>query len=142
MKMRIYSTSLIIFILLFSAISPAEDEFTETEKGLKYIDLEIGAFETAEIGKIAVIHFSGWINDDGKKGEAFFNSHKREKPISFKIGTEKVIKGWNIGVPGMKVGGKRRLMVPSELGYGESGVGDVVPPNSDLIFEIELIEVR
>ena len=102
----------------------------------------MGTGDVAEVGKIAVIHFSAWLDDYGTKGKEFFDSRDRGKPISFKIGTDKVMKGWNIGVAGMKVGGTRRLMIPSELGYGADGVGDVVPPNADLIFEIELLALK
>jgi peptidylprolyl isomerase len=96
----------------------------------------------AETGKIAVIHFTGWIDNNGKKGEEFFSSHDQGKPVAFKIGTDMVIEGWNRGVVGMQEGGRRRLMVPSELGYGAGGAADIVPPNADLIYDIELIEVR
>ncbi|MCP4262628.1 MAG: FKBP-type peptidyl-prolyl cis-trans isomerase [Planctomycetes bacterium] len=126
----------------FTAVSLSNEGIIETESGLKYRDIEIGSGDTAEVGKIAVIHFSGWLDDNGIKGKNFFNSRDRGKPIYFKVGTDKVVEGWNIGVAGMKVGGKRRLMVPSKLGYGAKGAGEVIPPNTALIFEIELIEVE
>ena len=113
-----------------------------TNSGLKYKDLEIGTGAEATIGKIAVIHLTGWLDDNGQKGDQFICSRDYGKPVSFKLGTQKVMQGWNIGVAGMRVGGKRRLMVPSELGYGTKGVPNVVPPNADLIFDVELLKVN
>jgi FKBP-type peptidyl-prolyl cis-trans isomerase len=106
------------------------------------VDLEVGTGATAEPEKIAVIHLTGWLDDNGQKGVEFISSQDRGKPVSFKLGTGNVMKGWNEGVAGMKVGGKRRLMIPSMLGYGARGAEGVVPPNADLIFDIELLEVK
>ena len=97
---------------------------------------------TAEIGKVAVIHFTAWFDVDGTKGKMIFDSRDRGEPVAFKIGTDGVIKGWNIGVAGMKTGGRRRLMVDSDMAYGAKGSGDAIPPHADLIYEIELIEVK
>jgi len=131
-----------IIVCIFTTVTCAEEGITVTESGLAYKDLEIGTGDSAEAGRIAVIHFSGWIDNNGAKGERFLNSRDRGKPITFKIGTDKVILGWNIGIVGMKAGGKRRLMVPGELGYGARGVADLIPPDADLIFDIELLEVK
>ena len=116
--------------------------FTATTGGLRYRDIKIGSGAAAQIGRVAVIHFSGWLAHNGAKGKKIFDSRDQGKPIAFKIGTDKVIKGWNIGVIGMRVGGKRRLLVPAKLGYGAKGVEGIVPPNADLIFDIELIGLR
>ena len=132
----------LIMAVAFTLVSFAGKEIAVTNSGLNYKDLKIGTGSAAKVGKIAVIHFVGWLSDNGKKGKEFFNSYDRGKPVSFKLGTKKVLQGWNAGVAGMKVGGKRRLMIPSELGYGAKGVADVVPPNSDLIFDVELLEVK
>ena len=132
----------LIMAVAFTLVSFAGKEIAVTNSGLNYKDLKIGTGSAAKVGKIAVIHFVGWLSDNGKKGKEFFNSYDRGKPVSFKLGTKKVLQGWNAGVAGMKVGGKRRLMIPSELGYGAKGVDDVVPPNSDLIFDVELLEVK
>jgi FKBP-type peptidyl-prolyl cis-trans isomerase len=134
--------SVFVLVFIFPPTLFAEGEFIVTKSGLKYQELEIGTGATAEIGKIAVVHLIGWLDDNGQKGKEFISSHDRGKPVSFKLGTEKVMQGWNVGVSGMKVGGKRRLMIPSELGYGTKGVDDVVPPNADLIFEVELLDVK
>jgi peptidylprolyl isomerase len=142
MKKSLGSLSLLIFVFISTAASPANAGIIEKESGLKYEDIEIGTGDIAEVGNIAVIHFSGWVDDNGKKGTQFFNSRDRGEPITFKVGTDKVIEGWNIGVTGMQVGGNRRLLVPSRLAYGAEGAGDVIPPNAALIFEIELLEVK
>ena len=142
MKKPLSRLSLLIFVFIFTAAFPANAGIIEKESGLKYEDIEIGTGDIVEVGNIAVIHFSGWIDDNGNKGTHYFNSHDQGKPISFKVGTDKVIQGWNIGVAGMQVGGKRRLLVPSKLAYGAEGTGDVIPPNAALIIEIELLEVK
>jgi peptidylprolyl isomerase len=142
MKKRLRCLGLLLFVFIFTVASPANAGILEKQSGLKYEDIEIGSGDTAGVGNIAVIHFSGWIDDNGKKGTQFFNSRDRGEPISFKVGTDKVIEGWNIGVTGMKAGGKRRLMIPSKLAYGSEGSGDVIPPDAALIFEIELLEVK
>ena len=106
------------------------------------MELKIGSGPVAETGNIAAIHFTGWIDDNGNKGDVFFDSRDEGKPVAFKIGTDMVIEGWNLGVVGMQPGGRRMLMVPSSLGYGAEGAADIVPPNADLIYDIELLEVR
>ena len=136
------SLSVFILVFVFPPTPFAEGEFVVTKSGLKYQDLKMGAGATAEVGKIAVVHLTGWLDDNGQKGKEFISSQDRGKPVSFKLGTEKVMQGWNLGVAGMKVGGKRRLMISSELGYGAKRGGGVVPPNTDLIFEVELLEVK
>lgn len=123
-------------------VSFAEHGIVVTKNGLKYKDLEIGTGAEATVGNIAVIHITGWLDDKGKNGEEFICSRDYGKPVSFKLGTKKVMPGWNLGVTGMKVGGKRRLMVPSELGYGNKGVSNIVPPNTDLIFDVELLKIK
>lgn len=134
--------NLIILVFFHSTVSSAQQGIIVMDSGLKYEDLEVGTGATANAGKIAVIHFTGWLDDNGKKGEKIYNSRDRGKPVAFKIGTDSVIKAWNIGVVGMKAGGRRQLMVPSELAYGDKGSGDVIPPHADLIYDIELIEVK
>ena len=134
--------SVLAIVFTFTAVSFAKEAVFVTEGGLTYRELKVGTGAAAEIGKIAVIHFTGWIDNNGKRGDKFFNSRDEGKPIAFKIGTDMVIEGWNIGVVGMKTGGRRRLMVPLELGYGARGVADIIPPNTDLIYDIELLEVR
>ena len=135
-------TCVISIFFVFTNAPLADQGIVATESGLAYIDLEDGTGPVAELGKIAVIHFIGWLDENGEKGKQFFSSRDRGEPVAFKLGTDGVMHGWNIGLIGMKAGGKRRLMIPYQLGYGADGVEDVVPPYSDLIFEIELIEVK
>ena len=142
MKKEFTIMSLIILVFFFSTVSYAEQGTVVMDSGLKYKDLEVGTGATANAGRIAVIHFTGWLDDNGTKGDKIFNSRDHGKPVAFKLGTDRVIKAWNIGVAGMKVGGRRRLMVHSEMAYGAKGSGDVIPPYADLIFEIEHIEVK
>lgn len=109
-----------------------------TKSGLKYIDLKVGNGDEAKAGHEVTVHYTGWL----KNGKKFDSSVDRGKPFVFPLGARKVIKGWDEGVAGMKVGGKRKLMIPPELGYGERGAGEDIPPNSELIFEVELLKVR
>ncbi|MFZ0134546.1 MAG: FKBP-type peptidyl-prolyl cis-trans isomerase [Desulfobacterales bacterium] len=126
----------------FAAAGFAGEDVTVLESGLKYQDLVVGTGETAGAGKVATIHMAGWLDDGGRKGVKFFDSRDQGQPIMFKIGTDRVMKAWNLGVVGMQAGGKRRLMVPASLGYGKKAVDGIVPPDSDLILEIELVEVK
>jgi FKBP-type peptidyl-prolyl cis-trans isomerase len=134
--------TMFIVMIVFNSLSPANEGTVVSDSGIKYQDLKIGTGVIAEIGNIVVIHVIGWLDDNGQKGVKFIDSNERGKPISFKLGTEKVMQGWNLGVAGMKVGGKRILMIPSELGYGPKKAAEIVPPNTDLIFEFELLEVK
>ena len=120
----------------------AGQDFVTMDNGLRYLDVETGTGAIAETGMIVVVHIIGWLDDTGAKGMKFISTYDRGKPVSFKLGTDKVLKAWSEGVRGMNTGGKRRLLVPSKLGYGEKGVDDIVPPNADLIFDVELLEVK
>lgn len=112
------------------------DPFT-TPSGLKYEDIEAGSGTTAQAGQKAKVHYTGWL----KNGQKFDSSLDRNDPFEFTLGAGMVIKGWDEGVAGMKVGGKRKLLIPPDLGYGARGAGGVIPPNSELIFEVELLEL-
>ena len=142
MKKTLYCSGVFVILFIFTAVHCAAQEAVVTESGFRYVELEVGTGPTAEIGKVAVIHFAAWLDNNGAKGEMIFDSRDSEKPIAFKLGTDRVIKGWNLGVAGMKVGGRRRLMVNSDMAYGAKGSGDVIPPHADLIYDIELIEVK
>jgi FKBP-type peptidyl-prolyl cis-trans isomerase len=109
-----------------------------TSSGLKYVDQVVGTGDVAVVGKTASVHYTGWL-ENGKK---FDSSVDRGQPFSFPLGAGCVIKGWDEGVQGMKVGGKRKLTIPSDLGYGSRGAGGVSPPNATLIFDVELLGVR
>ena len=118
----------------------ADSAATEITKpsGLAYTDVEVGTGEEAKAGQTAVVHYTGWLTD----GTKFDSSKDRGQPFSFPLGQGRVIKGWDEGVQGMKVGGKRLLNIPSDLGYGASGAGGVIPPNARLKFEVDLLELR
>jgi len=109
-----------------------------TSSGLKYVDQMIGSGDVAAAGKTVSVHYTGWL-ENGKK---FDSSVDRGQPFSFPLGAGRVIKGWDEGVQGMKVGGKRKLIIPANLGYGSRGAGGVIPPNATLIFDVELLGVR
>lgn len=113
-----------------------------TDSGLQIIDTVIGKFAQPKTGQTCVMHYTGWLYQDGKKGAKFDSSVDRGQPFEFRIGTGQVIAGWDEGVSTMKVGGKRTLIIPPELGYGASGAGGSIPPNSTLIFDVELLGVR
>ncbi len=128
-------------LLLFSAICSGET-FHAMPGGLKYKDLKIGSGEETHTGSTAVIHITGWLDENGQRGKEIYNSRKEGRPISFVVGTSSVMRGWNQGIVGMKAGGSRLLMVPPELGFGAKAVEDLIPPHAHLIFIIELLEVK
>lgn len=113
----------------------------KTDSGLEYEIIQEGTGALAEDGQTVVVHYTGWLDDNGEKGTKFDSSVDRGQPFSFPLGAGYVIKGWDEGVKGMKVGEKRKLVIPSELGYGARGAGAVIPPNAKLIFDVELIGV-
>ncbi|MES9832235.1 MAG: FKBP-type peptidyl-prolyl cis-trans isomerase [Candidatus Thiodiazotropha sp. DIVDIV] len=108
-----------------------------TDSGLKIEDLAEGDGETAESGQQVTVHYTGWLLD----GDKFDSSVDRNQPFDFALGKGMVIRGWDEGVAGMKVGGKRRLTIPPQLGYGAQGAGGVIPPNATLVFDVELLAV-
>ncbi|MGO9450349.1 MAG: FKBP-type peptidyl-prolyl cis-trans isomerase [Candidatus Binataceae bacterium] len=113
------------------------------DSGLKYKDLKVGTGAVAKAGEQVSVHYTGWLqNPDGSKGKKFDSSLDRGQPFDFGLGQQEVIKGWDDGVQGMKVGGKRELIIPPALGYGSRGAGGVIPPNATLIFDVELLAVK
>ena len=127
--------------LLLAAAGFGEEKMVTMPSGLKYIDQVVGTGAEAVDGAALDMHYTGWLYENGKRGKKFDSSHDRGRPFSFKLGAGMVIKGWDQGVKGMKVGGKRELIIPPDLGYGSRGAGDVIPPNSTLDFEVELLKV-
>jgi len=113
-----------------------------TPSGLQIIDTTVGAGETPKTGQTCVMHYTGWLYENGAKGQKFDSSVDRGEPFEFAIGTGQVIAGWDEGVASMKVGGKRTLIIPAKLGYGSRGAGGVIPPNATLIFDVELLAVK
>ena len=113
-----------------------------TASGLQYEDLTVGDGAEAAAGQFVSVHYTGWLqSDDGSPGEKFDSSVDRDEPFEFSLGAGQVIQGWDQGVQGMKVGGKRMLVIPAELGYGSRGAGGVIPPNATLVFEVDLLGV-
>ena len=126
-------------------MSTAKDDSTggdsktvKTPSGLEYEDQQVGTGPSPKAGQTAIVHYTGWLTN----GKKFDSSRDRGEPFSFSVGRGRVIQGWDEGVLSMRVGGKRKLTIPSSLGYGARGAGGVIPPNATLIFEVELLEVR
>ncbi len=138
----------IIVPLTSASFAPAAAQTVEkpmtmtTPSGLKIIDTKAGTGASPKTGQICVMHYTGWLYENGAKGKKFDSSVDRGQPFEFPIGTHRVIAGWDEGVATMKVGGKRTLIIPPELGYGARGAGGVIPPNATLIFDVELLEVK
>lgn len=113
-----------------------------TPSGLQYDDLAVGEGSAARSGQTVTVHYTGWLTNDGATpGKKFDSSLDRGDPFTFNLGQGQVIAGWDEGVAGMKVGGKRKLVIPPDLGYGPWGAGGVIPPNATLVFEVELLKV-
>jgi peptidylprolyl isomerase len=145
----------LVIALAVTAVSPAlaadpaspahpaaVGETVVTSSGLKITDTKIGEGATPKTGQTCVMHYTGWLYENGSKGAKFDSSLDRGQPFEFPIGEGHVIKGWDEGVASMKVGGKRTLIIPPDLGYGARGAGGVIPPNATLIFEVELLAVK
>lgn len=115
---------------------------TQNPSGLQYEDTVVGDGGEAKPGHTCVMHYTGWLWVNGEKGAKFDSSLDRGKPFSFRLGAGQVIRGWDEGVAGMKIGSRRSLLIPSDLGYGARGAGGVIPPNATLLFEVELLELR
>jgi peptidylprolyl isomerase len=114
-----------------------------TPSGLKIIDINVGTGATPKAGQTCVMHYTGWLYENGAKGKKFDSSVDRGKPFGFPIGAHQVIAGWDEGVATMKVGGKRTLIIPPELGYGARGAGGgLIPPNATLLFDVELLAIK
>ena len=113
-----------------------------TASGLQYLDTQLGTGPIPVRGQRCLVHYTGWLSDKGQKGKKFDSSVDRGEPLAIPIGVGSVIKGWDEGLMTMKVGGKRTLIIPANLGYGARGAGADIPPNAELIFEVELVGVQ
>ena len=139
-----------IALLMFTSLSQSielvnkeKDKMQDKEiKELIITDNKVGEGREAEKGLTVTVHYTGWLYEKGEKTSKFDSSVDRREPFSFVLGVGQVIKGWDQGVSGMQVGGSRTIIIPSEMGYGSRGAGNVIPPNSDLIFDVELIEIQ
>lgn len=116
--------------------------FTATPSGLQYLDLKPGKGGPAQPGRTCAVLYRGWLSQDGKRGKLFDQTQDPGRPFRFVLGQGQVIPGWDEGVQGMRPGGKRVLLVPPGLAYGDQGAGGVIPPGATLLFEVELLSVR
>jgi FKBP-type peptidyl-prolyl cis-trans isomerase FkpA len=145
MKSRLLAT-----IFCMASITPLAQAETATASQatapskLEMIDVKTGTGKEALAGSTVTVHYSGWLFDAkaAKNRGTAFDSSVGKSPFSFPLGAKRVIKGWDMGVAGMKIGGKRTLIIPAELAYGERGAGNVIPPNAPLVFDVELLEVK
>jgi FKBP-type peptidyl-prolyl cis-trans isomerase len=128
-------------IALPSPAAEGPGKMTQTASGLQYTDTNVGTGAEATAGHKVSVHYTGWLYNNGEKGKKFDSSVDRGQPFSFPLGGRQVIQGWDEGVAGMKVGGKRTLIIPPELGYGARGAGGVIPANATLMFDVELLNV-
>lgn len=131
---------ILLIILILNPLSgkAAEKDMVTTASGLQYVDLVVGLGREAHAGETAVVHYTGTLID----GTKFNSSKDRNAPFSFRLGAGQVIKGWDEGVEGMKIGGIRKLVIPPQLGYGSRRAGTVIPPHATLNFEVELLDLR
>jgi len=135
-------------LAILAAVTPlgrsdaATNQVIEMPNGLKYTDTKTGDGAAASAGNKVSVHYTGWLFNNGAKGAKFDSSVDRGQPFQFTLGAHQVIRGWDEGVAGMKVGGKRTLIIPPELGYGARGAGGVIPPNATLMFDVELLGVQ
>jgi FKBP-type peptidyl-prolyl cis-trans isomerase len=138
----------VLALFIVAAVTPlgrsdaATNQVIEMPNGLKYTDTKTGDGAAAIAGDKVSVHYTGWLYNNGAKGAKFDSSVDRGKPFQFTLGAHQVIPGWDEGVAGMKVGGKRTLIIPPELGYGARGAGGVIPPNATLMFDVELLGVQ
>jgi peptidylprolyl isomerase len=136
-------SSLILILVAGVILNTFRSERMElTASGLEYRDVVVGTGVQPAPGQICIVHYTGWLWQNGRKGTKFDSSVDRGQPIEFPLGAGMVIKGWDEGVETMKVGGKRTLRIPSPLGYGTGGAGGAIPPNATLLFEVELLGVK
>jgi len=141
-KKPIIKTALLALLFLIAGATAIADGFLTTERGAQYKDLKTGSGEMAEAGDVATIVFTGWLDDQGRKGREIYNSRREGRPVSFVIGTDRVMQGWNEGVTGMQEGGRRLIKLPPSLGYGSRSIENIIPADARLIFVIELLELE
>jgi FKBP-type peptidyl-prolyl cis-trans isomerase FkpA len=148
MKKLFVTIALLLFFGSIWAIEITLENTTKEENKMTEfttVDTKLGEGREAEKGLTITVHYSGWIydeNEDDKKGNKFDSSKDRNEPFTFVLGVGQVIKGWDDGFAGMKIGGTRTIIIPSEMGYGSRGAGSVIPPNADLIFDVELLGIQ
>jgi len=142
MNSVIEKVSAVLLACLLCTAAGADGPFQTTPRGARYQDLQPGSGVSAAAGDLVTMHFIGWLDDRGGKGKELYNSRREGTPVTFVVGTDRVMQGWSEGVTGMKPGGRRLVLVPPALGYGARAVDNVIPANASLIFEIELLAVQ
>jgi FKBP-type peptidyl-prolyl cis-trans isomerase len=138
-------TCLLALLTWACGSAPSSEPGTSDVKGLVSVDVRVGEGTEATVGRDVLVHYTGWLYDQNRKqhhGREFDNSRERNQPHGFKLGAGEVIRGWDEGVNGMKVGGRRTLTIPPEMAYGEKGLDELIPPNATLIFDVELVDVK
>lgn len=131
------------FMFVLVPVASAQLQLVQLDDGLKYKDQIVGKGEEALSGKVVVVDYNGWLlKKNGNKGSKFDSSYDNAKKFEFRLGAGDVIKGWDMGIVGMRVGGTRELRIPSDLAYGKESMGKRIPANSDLIFEVKLLGVK
>lgn len=145
--MRRLFAALILCLGMIAMTEPADAQTAGVEQrtpsGLRYTDEKLGTGAEAMRGHTVAVHYTGWLFQNGQKGNKFDSSRDRGEPIEFPLGAGRVVRGWDEGIAGMKVGGRRTLIIPPDLGYGARGAGGgVIPPNATMIFDVELVRVR
>lgn len=139
---KIFLGALTMVLLGVGSFVLAQVKTVTTPSGLKYQDTKVGVGIEATPGATVKVNYTGWLDNNGVRGKKFDSTAEHEEPFIFLLGAGRVIKGWDEGVAGMKIGGKRTLMIPPGLAYGATGAGAVIPPNAHLIFDIELLDVK
>ena len=142
MNKLIVTAAFLVLTAMLSVTAIAAENFLTAGKGVRYRDLVQGTGDRAETGDVATIHFTSWLDDRGGQGREIYATRGRRAPVSFVIGTDKVMQGWNEGIIGMQAGGRRLVNVPAESAFGARGVQNVVPPNTGMIFVIELLALE
>ena len=142
LSVAIASTALLAAGAAAPAIAQTPGRTMTTASGLQITDTQVGTGASPKTGQTCVMHYTGWLYQNGAKGQKFDSSVDRGQPFEFPLGLGRVIKGWDEGVASMKVGGKRTLIIPPELGYGARGAGGVIPPNATLMFDVELLALK
>ena len=140
-QVRTYVATLVVITLIATGCAAPEEQVAEVIKS----DSRVGTGAEAVAGRTVTVHYTGWLFDESrpdKKGAQFDSSRRCNEPFAFRLGAGQVIRGWDEGVAGMKVGGQRTLTIPAALAYGASGAGGVIPPNATLIFDVELLAVK
>ena len=137
-----FAVPLVGALLIAMTPDASAQDLVTMPSGLKYKDEVVGTGPEPKAGQSVNVHYTGWLDQNGQKGTKFDSSRDRGQPFSFPLGQGRVIRGWDEGVATMKIGGRRTLIIPADLGYGARGAGGAIPPGATLIFDVELLGAR